>query len=111
LGGVGDKVKEKTIYPVIFDKNHNHQIGRLLVERNGRRSLVLYYFINDGYVTPSQTELRAKILLKRMRFKPTSAAFVRLMMPITKNQGHTKEVLEKYLKQTLPIVMEYTATS
>jgi len=110
LGGVGNKVKEKTVYPVIFEKDQNHQIGRLLVERNSRRSLVLYYFITDGYVTPSQTELRTKILLKRMHFKRTSAGFVRLMMQITKSQEYTKGVLEKYLKLTLPIIKEYTDT-
>ena len=110
LGGVGDKVKEKTVYPVVFDKQHNHQIGELVVERNNKRSLVLYYFINDGYVTPSQTKLRTKILLKRLTFKRTSAAFVRLMMPITKSREYTKGVLEVYLKKTLPIITEYTAT-
>ena len=110
LGGVGNKVKEKTIYPVIFDKDHNHQIGKLLVERNNNRSLVLYYFINDGYVTPSQTKLRTRILLKRLRFKRTSAAFVRLMMPITKSREHTKEVLEKYLRDIFPYIIEYTHT-
>jgi len=104
------KVKEKTTYHVIFNKDQNHQIGRLLVERNSRRSLVLYYFITDGYITPSQTELRMKILLKRLSFKRTSAAFVRLMMPITKSQEHTREVLEKYLRLTLPIVTEHTDT-
>ena len=75
LGGVGNTVREKTIYPVISGEDQNHQIGSLLVERNGLRSLVLYYFITDGYITPSQTELRTKILFKRMQFKRTSAAF------------------------------------
>ena len=110
LGGVGDKVKEKTVYPILFEKDQNHQIGKLLVERNGQRSLVLYYFVNDGYVTPSQTELRIRVLLKRLRFKRTSAAFVRLMMPITKSREITRGILETYLKQTLPIIKEYTAT-
>lgn len=110
LGGVGNKVKEKNVEQIKINNSQDYQIGRLLVERNNQRLLVLYYFNNDGYITPSQTKLRTKILLKRLRFKRTSAAFVRLMMPINKSQEHTRAVLEEFLRATFPAVMEYTDT-
>jgi len=110
LGGVGNKVKEKSIYHVKINGYQDYPIGKLLVERNKVRLLVLYYFINDSYITPNQVKLRKRILLKRLQFKRTSAAFVRLMMPIIKNQEYTRKVLERYLRDIFPIVMEYTDT-
>jgi EpsI family protein len=111
LGGVGNKVKEKSVYHVKVNGYQDYTIGKLLVEKSNVRSLVLYYFINDSYITPSQTKLRARILLKRLQFKRTSAAFVRLMMPIIKNQEYTREVLEKYLRAIFSFVIEYTDTT
>ena len=110
LGGVGNKVKEKSVYHVKINGYQDYPIGKLLVERNKVRLLVLYYFINDSYITPNQVKLRKRILLKRLQFKRTSAAFVRLMMPIIKNQEYTRKALERYLRDIFPIVMEYTDT-
>ena len=88
LGGVGNKVKEKSVYHVKINGYQDYPIGKLLVEWNKVRLLVLYYFVNDSYITPNQAKLRTRILLKKLQFKRTSAAFVRLMMPIIKNQEY-----------------------
>jgi EpsI family protein len=110
LGGVGNEVKGKTVKEIKMPDSKEREIGKLLIEKNGERSLVYYYFINDGYITPDQTKLRAKILLKRLRFKRTSAGFVRMMAPIISSEEGARAVLDKFLKETLPVVIDYTST-
>lgn len=110
LGGLGNKVKDKAVYQLNKPSCQDFPVGKLLVERNNMTFLVLYYFINDGYVTASQVELRKKVMLKRLYQKRTSCAFVRLMMPIHKSQEHTRMVLEDFLTATLPTLIEYTDT-
>ena len=110
LGGVGNKVKENNTYNVSIDKDQDLRIGRIIAERDNTNLLVLYYFVNDGYITPSQVGLRASVLMKRLRFQRTSAAFIRIMAPIKKEQGDTLKVLEQFLRTSLLEVNRHTNT-
>ena len=110
LGGVGNEVKEKTAQKIGMPNSQEESIGRLLVEKGGQKSLVLYYFINDGYITPDQTKLRAMIMLRRLQFKRTSAGFIRLMTPVVSSEEHAAAVLGEFLEETLGLVTDYTST-
>ena len=110
LGGVGNKVKEKTDYQLRIDNSKNYRIGELHVERNNQKFLVLYYFISDGYVTQKQVELRTRILLRRLTMNRTSAALIRLMMPVGKDHRHARVTLQAFLKGTSALINEYTKT-
>ena len=110
LGGAGNKVTEMNLYKFNIDKDHNFNIGKLVTNKSNLQRLVLYYYISDGFLTADQIELRKHILFKRLKFKRTSAAFIRIMMPVTKNKETTRNKLEAFVKATLPFVVEYTDT-
>ena len=110
LGGVGNKVREKGVEKIVINGSQSYEIGRIVAVKNGMRLLVLYFFANDGYITASQSQVRAQVLLKRLQFKRTSAAFVRVMSAITKNEEHASALLKEFLITTLPLVIEYTDT-
>jgi EpsI family protein len=112
LGGVGSKVKEMTIERINIDHAGEHLIGRIIAESGGTRLLVLYYFITDGYVTPNQTDLRKRILLRRIgNLKRTSAAFVRLMIPIAQSEQRARDVLLDFMRTVFPYTLEFTDTA
>ena len=110
LGGAGNKVTEMEPYQLMIEKNRGIRIGRLVTEKLRLNQLVFYYYINDGYITPNQTDLRKKIIIKRMKMQRTSAAFIRVMMPIIKDRKDTAKTLEEFVKTSLPLVIEYTDT-
>ena len=90
--------------------NKSIKIGRLITDKNNTRQMVLYYYVNDGQITPDQIDLRKKVVLKRLQFKRTSAAFIRILMPIYHNMENTQIILDEFLRTTLPAVIEYTDT-
>jgi EpsI family protein len=111
LGGVGNKVKETTTIKVKMEKNE-YEIGKLIVGLDGeQKQLVLYYFDVDGYITTNQTDIRLKVLSKRLGFKRTSASFIRLMAPITIDEYATFSMLKTFLEQIFPLLPNYTYTS
>jgi len=110
LGGIGNEVKEKTVETITMRDSQTREIGKLFVEKNGRESLVFYYFISDGYITPDQIKLRVTIMLKRLRLKRTSAGIVRLMVPIVSGEQPAQRLLVEFLREIAPLVAQYTST-
>jgi len=110
LGGMGNKVKENIAYKLMADDNREYYIGKLIVERGYSKSMVLYYFINEDFISPDQIELRKKIMLRKLKLERTSAAFVRIMMSVEKDPAYTQIILEDYFRKTIPFVKKYTNT-
>ncbi len=110
LGGIGNKIKEKTIEHMKINDIVDIQIARFIVEQNSLRQLLLYYYICDNTITSQQTKIRKKILFKRLQSGRSSAAFIRIMMPIHERENNTRIVLENFLRLTYPIITEYTDT-
>lgn len=110
LGGLGDRVKEDTTYNFQLDNGQNINVGRIVTEKFLSQYLVLYYYINDGYITGNQIDLRRNVIKKRLMFQRTSAAFVRIMMPVTGSQENSEQLIEDFLELTLPLVDKYTAS-
>jgi EpsI family protein len=110
LGGIGNDVKEKTTLSVGLGDRRNPTIGRLLVEKNGVQSIVLYFFDVDGYLTTSQTLIRLKVLSRRLLLKRSSASFVRVMAPVIEDEEQTVRMLLDFLRTIFPELPPYTHT-
>lgn len=110
LGGAGNKVTDMSFYQLNIDKDHEFTMGKLLTNKLSIQHMVLYYYISDDFLTANQIELRKHIILKRIKFKRTSAAFIRIMMPIIKDRTETLKTMEDFVKNSLPFVIEYTDT-
>jgi EpsI family protein len=110
LGSSGDKVREDTFHEVKMDDGNVYKISKLVTDKYNKRTIVLYYYLTDGAVAESQTQVRKKVILKRLQFKRTSAAFIRIMMTVNDNEDQTLDTLERFFKLTLPASIEYTNT-
>jgi len=108
LGGVGEQVIEKKNMSIVLDKKH--EITKDIVNLNGTRQIVLYFFDVDGYITTSQPAVRIEVLKRRLLFKRTSASFIRIMAPIGTNEKVTMELLVDFLKAIYPVIPDYTYT-
>lgn len=109
LGGVGISVADKdTVKMNINGREYN--IARMIVDLDGRKELVLYYFDVDGKITTSSSMIRVHTLLRRLSFKRSSASFVRLMAAIEPDEKKTMDELNVFLKSIAPILPSYTHT-
>lgn len=111
LGGYGNRVKSMSGHVVHAGTHEPLRVGRIVAERGAGQILVLYYFINDGFVTSSQMELRWRVLWQRMALKRSSAAFVRAMIPAGTDLAFAQSVLDGFLISTLPSVVDVTHTN
>lgn len=111
LGGYGNRVKSMSEHVIHTGTNEPLRVGRIVADRGSGQLLVLYYFINDGFVTPSQMELRWRVLWQRMALKRSSAAFVRAMIPTGTDPALAQSVLDSFLISTLPSVIDATHTN
>jgi len=112
LGGVGERVKEKTSFIAPINDQKTLEMGKLIVGGDkGRKQLVLYYFDVDGYSTISQKEIRLHVLLKRLTFKRSSASFIRLMTPIVTTEQDASDFLLDFVRTVYPLIPEYTYTN
>jgi EpsI family protein len=81
LGGVGVNILDKKIIRADINGS-GHWIVELIVDFNGVKQLVLYYFDVEGKITTSQSVIRWTVFLRKLAFRRTSAAFIRLMTPL-----------------------------
>ncbi|MEW6442098.1 MAG: exosortase C-terminal domain/associated protein EpsI [bacterium] len=110
LGGVGHEVKEKTTLSVGLGDRRSWRIGRLRVEKSGAKSIALYFFDVDGYLTTSQTIIRLKVLSRRLLLKRSSASFVRVMAPVVEDEEQTLRMMLDFLRTIHPLLPPYTHT-
>jgi EpsI family protein len=110
LGGVGITVQEKSTVKVRLKGDSFYDIGKLIVEYNGKKQLVLYYFDIDGKITTSQSSIRLHVLSKRLTFKRASASFVRVMLPIETAYKTAFDELQDFLITIYPVTTQYTYT-
>lgn len=105
LGGVGNTVKEMGTQKIMLDREY--EVGKLISENNGQRSVVLFYYDVDGLKTISHKGIRMKILGKRIRLQRANASFIRLMAPISQDEKVTTDALIAFLREIHPILPDY----
>ena len=106
LGGVGITVQNMETHTIKLDRNY--EVGKLIVERNGNKDVVIYYYNDGGYITTSHSALRLRVLKERFKCKRASISFVRLMAPITSSEEEAIHTVEAFLKDTYPVMLDYT---
>ncbi len=105
-----NQFQRRVFSKINFADNKSINIARLITDKYNLTTLVLYYYVNDGFITGSQVTLRWNVIKQKLYLKRTSAAFVRIMMKTNKNRENTMKTLENFLKKSLPIVVKYTHT-
>jgi len=108
LGGVSNEVKEQGLERVRFMQEHD--LKKFITNINGMDYLVVYFFDVDGHITTSQSDIRMRVLLKRLLFQRASASFIRLMAPVQEGEQKTMASLVDFLGDMYPLVPEYMYT-
>lgn len=110
LGGVGNRVNAISEYLLSVAQRGQTQVGRIIADNDRNKLMVLYYYITDGFITANQIDLRKEVLGKRLKMKRSSAAFIRLLMPIAGSSERSQSILEEFLRLSLPLIDDYTDT-
>ena len=108
LGGVSNEVKGQGKIFVRLDKEY--ELGKFITNLGGTDYLVLYFFDVDGFITTRQSDIRMRVLYKRLFFKRASASFVRVMTPIIPEEKDARIRLTNFLTTICPIIPKYTYT-
>jgi EpsI family protein len=108
LGGVSNEVKGKGKIYVKLDKEY--EMEKFITNLGGTDYLVLYFFDVDGFITTRQSDIRMRVLYKRLVFKRASATFVRLMAPVHTNEQETSKCLLAFLRLIYPLLPDYMYT-
>jgi EpsI family protein len=108
LGGVSNEVKEEGPLRVKLDREY--EIRKFITNLGGTDYLVIYFFDVDGFITTNQSDIRMKVLSKRLLFRRASASFIRLMAPVRANEQETLKSLLDFLRVMYPLVPEYMYT-
>lgn len=108
LGGISEEVKAEGTVRLRLDREH--EMKKFVTNLGGTDYLVIYFFDVDGYITTSQSGIRWRVLLKRLRFGRASASFVRVMAPVDVSEQEITELLAGFLKEIHPLLKEYTST-
>lgn len=105
LEGMGNTVTDKGL--VTFDFAQSRYFGRLMAEKAGGRTLVIYFFDQDGHITTSQTALRLGVLKNRLLFRRCGASFVRLVAPLGEDG---EAAISAFLESILEVLPRHTHT-
>lgn len=105
LGGVGNTVKETGTQKIMLDREY--EVGKLISENNGQRSVVLFYYDVDGLKTISHKDIRLKMLEKRIRLQRPTASFVRLMAPAGRSEEEAVKTMVAFLRDIHPVLNTY----
>jgi EpsI family protein len=77
----------------------------MVVSKDGRQSLVTYFFTDGDYSTNSLIEFQAAQLLKRFKARIPLGALVRIIVPIATSETEAQMITTEFAKSTLPMEM------
>jgi len=110
LTGVTDRISRTEVRRVALG-GEEIRMGEVVVDRQGGKSLALYYFDVDGSKTLSQSGIRLAVLKKRFRFERASASFIRCMTPVDRDVNEARETLLEFMKVLHPVLPDHTYTT
>ena len=84
------------------------KVKKLLLEKDGQRQLVLYWFQSRGRIIASEYMQKLYLLIDSIKRHRTDDSFVRLITPITDgNERYGLEYLKDFAELLIPLLQEY----
>ncbi|MBI4846013.1 MAG: EpsI family protein [Candidatus Omnitrophica bacterium] len=106
LIGEGNMIQEKTTTGLIIaseGKDFKLRVNKLIVEKDGRKELVLYWYYAGSEVTHDYFRHQAKLLFKNLLFQSPGCGMVRLYIPILGgDENSAMEALNEFLNAVFP---------
>jgi EpsI family protein len=81
-------------------------VNRLLIEADGRRQVVYYFFVTRVGDVASEYELKFRLAQAALTFKPRDAVFIRVMAPVGPDgvESADRRAVD-FLTASLPLLM------
>ena len=84
------------------------KVKKLLLEKDGQRQLVLYWFQSRDRIIASEYMQKLYLLIDSIKRHRTDDSFVRLITPITDgNERYGLEYLKDFAELLIPLLQEY----
>jgi EpsI family protein len=72
-------------------------VNRYLLQRNGERELVMYWFMSHGRTVASEYRVKIDLVMDAIRWHRTDGALVRIIAPVQSNDGAGEAAAEASL--------------
>lgn len=100
-------------WELLSQQPHDLKIGerkvtanRSIFSQKGQRMVATYYFTDGSYTTPKLVQFQMVQLLKRFQAGVPLGALVRILVPVTSDQGAAERLSDQFAAATLPTVMQ-----
>jgi EpsI family protein len=102
-GGGWETLSEQTA--TLHLPGRSIETDRELMDQNGTRILVTYFFTDGTYCSPSLTTFQTVQLLKRFRTRIPMGALVRVIVPVRTSPERAEALTGEFASATIPQIM------
>ncbi|SDT96665.1 exosortase C-terminal domain/associated protein EpsI [Desulfobacula phenolica] len=108
MPGAGWKIMDTTIETVAMaDTGKKIKTIKLLLQKGKEQQVVLYWFQSRGRIIYSEYMQKIWLVIDSVTKQRTDGSFVRLISPVTVDEGETIKVLKEFTKKVYPFLDEY----
>jgi EpsI family protein len=87
------------------------EVNRYLLQRNGERELVLYWFMSHGRTVASEYRVKIDLVMDAIRWHRTDGALVRVIAPLRSNdeagEAAAEASLVSFAQTTYPVLSRH----
>lgn len=106
--GQGSDIIERSKEDVIIDSNTGAiTANKLMVKIPGGKQVILYYFQDGNFLTPSYFALRLHMISNKLHGKPNSGALIKFSAFIKNNADETTDILKQFIKEISNLLSKY----
>jgi EpsI family protein len=110
MPGGGWNIIESSVEDIRLDGDASKSISavKLIIEKEGQRQVVLYWYQSNGRYISSEYAQRFYMVVDSITKHRTDASFVRIIAPVKDNDGATAiKQLKEFASEIIPILKEY----
>ncbi len=110
MPGGGWNITESSIEEVAFagDNPHKIKVIKLLLEKDGQKQVVLYWYQSNGRFISSEYTQRIYMVIDSITKHRTDGSFIRIIAPVAdNNEEMALKNLKGFAEKLIPILKEY----
>ena len=108
MPGAGWKIMDTSIETVeMADTEKKIKTIKLLLQKGEEKQVVLYWFQSRGRIISSEYMQKIWLVIDSVTKQRTDGSFVRLISPVTVDEGETIKVLKEFINKIYPFLNEY----
>ncbi len=108
MPGAGWNIVQSSAIPIDLPQSGKTiNIARLLLNKNGQKQVVYYWFQSRGRIISSEYMQKIWLVLDSITKNRTDGSFVRLIAPVLKNEKETEVLLTQFADAVYPALTQF----